>query len=164
MSNNMLWSYENDSTLTLHFLAFTKTTDTFNKNKWCHKILEGLSSVCGKLEPASSKSNKILKINVLQKFTVHALCQGLQFMKILKVIRGFFLKCIWNKIFSGNFISPESAAKDKKIAACCFLTSCFNPKNLLRLEGVQTKEKHDKRFIKKSIRIDLVCIVILFAF
>ena len=91
MSNNMLWLYENNSILTLHFSAFTKTTDTFNKNKRCHKILEGLSNVCGKSEPASSKNNKILKINVLQKFTVHALCQGLQFMKILKVISGCFL-------------------------------------------------------------------------
>ena len=27
----MLWFYENDSILTLHFSAFTKTTDTFNK-------------------------------------------------------------------------------------------------------------------------------------
>ena len=88
----MLWLHENNSILTLHFSALTKTTDTFNKNKRCHKILEGLSSVCVKLEPASSKSNKILKINALQKFTVHALCQGLQFMKILKVIRGFFLQ------------------------------------------------------------------------
>ena len=34
--------------------------------------LEGLCSVCAKLEPASSKSNEILKINVLQKFTSHA--------------------------------------------------------------------------------------------
>ena len=35
--------------------------------------LEGLSSVCAKLEPASSENNEILKINVLQKFTSHAL-------------------------------------------------------------------------------------------
>ena len=75
--SNKVWFYENDSILTLHFSAITNTTDTFNKNKLCHKILEGLNSVCGKLEPASSKSNEILKINVLQKFTVHALCQGL---------------------------------------------------------------------------------------
>ena len=35
--------------------------------------LEGLSSVCAKLEPASSKNNEILEINVLQKFASHAL-------------------------------------------------------------------------------------------
>ena len=29
--------------------------------------LEGLSSVCAKSEPASSKNNEILQINVLQK-------------------------------------------------------------------------------------------------
>ena len=34
--------------------------------------LEGLSSVCAKLEPASSKDNEILKINVLQKITSQA--------------------------------------------------------------------------------------------
>ena len=35
--------------------------------------LEGLSGVCAKLDPASSKNNEILEINVLQKFTSHAL-------------------------------------------------------------------------------------------
>ena len=35
--------------------------------------LKELSSVCAKLEPANSKNNKILEINVLQKFTPHAL-------------------------------------------------------------------------------------------
>ena len=35
--------------------------------------LEGLSSVCAKLEPADSNNNEILEINVLQKFTWHAL-------------------------------------------------------------------------------------------
>ena len=35
--------------------------------------LEGLSSVCAELEPASSKDKEILEINVLQKFTSHAL-------------------------------------------------------------------------------------------
>ena len=57
----------------LHFSAFTNTTDTFSKNKWYHMILEGLSCVCAKLEPASSKNNEILEINVLQKFTPHTL-------------------------------------------------------------------------------------------
>ena len=36
--------------------------------------LEGLTSVCAKLEPASSKNNELLEINVLQKFTSHVLC------------------------------------------------------------------------------------------
>ena len=50
-----------------------QTTDTFNKNKRCHMTLEGLSSVCAKLEPATSKINEIFEINILQKFTSHAL-------------------------------------------------------------------------------------------
>ena len=37
--------------------------------------LEGWSTACAKLEPASSKNNEILEINVLQKFTSHALYQ-----------------------------------------------------------------------------------------
>ena len=37
----------------LHFSAFTKATDTFNKNKRCYMTLEGLSSVCATLELAS---------------------------------------------------------------------------------------------------------------
>ena len=58
---------------TLHFSAVTKTTDTL-KNKRCCMTLEELSSVCAKLETAaSSKNNEILEINVLQKFTSHAL-------------------------------------------------------------------------------------------
>ena len=58
---------------TLHSSAFTKTTDTFNKNKRCHMALEWLISVCAKLEPVSSKNKEIVEINVLQKFTLHAL-------------------------------------------------------------------------------------------
>ena len=69
----MLWFYENDSILNATFSTFTKTTDTFNKIKRCQTTLEGLSSVCTILEPASSKNNEILEINVLQKFTPHAL-------------------------------------------------------------------------------------------
>ena len=63
-----------------------------NKNKRCHITLEGLSSVCAKLEPDSSKNSEILEINVLQKFTTHALCHRLQFMKISKMIRGLSLQ------------------------------------------------------------------------
>ena len=44
-----------------------------NKNKQCHMILEGLSNVCAKLDPASSKDNVTLEINVLQNYTSHAL-------------------------------------------------------------------------------------------
>ena len=71
----MFWFYENDSILNATFSAFTKTTDTFNKNKQLHMTLEGLSNVCAKLEPASSKNNEIFEINVLPKFTLHALWQ-----------------------------------------------------------------------------------------
>ena len=53
--SNMLPFYENDSILDATFSAVTKTTDTFNKNKRCQITLEGLSSFCAKLEPASSK-------------------------------------------------------------------------------------------------------------
>ena len=71
----MLWFYENDSVLNATFFGIYKFTfkDTFNNNKQCHITLEGLNSVCAKLEPASSKNNEILEINVLQKSTPHAL-------------------------------------------------------------------------------------------
>ena len=46
--------------------------------------LEVLSSVCAKLEPVSSKNNKILEINVLQKkFTQHALQTEIWCLKII---------------------------------------------------------------------------------
>ena len=41
--------------------------------------LEELSSVCTKLELASSKNNERLAINVLQKFTSHVTCETLQY-------------------------------------------------------------------------------------
>ena len=72
--SNTLWFYENDSYSERYvFSPFTKKTDTFNKNKRCHVTLEGLGSVCAKLKPVSSKNNEILEINVLHKFTSHAL-------------------------------------------------------------------------------------------
>ena len=37
--------------------------------------LKDLRNVCAKSEPASSKSNEILEINVMQKLTSHALCE-----------------------------------------------------------------------------------------
>ena len=70
----MLWFYENDSILNATFSAFKKATESFNINKRCHMTLEGVSSVCAKLELAGSKNNEILEINVLQKFTSYALC------------------------------------------------------------------------------------------
>ena len=45
--------------------------------------LEGLSSVCAKLEPASSKTNEILEINVLQKYTSHALSVNILLLVLL---------------------------------------------------------------------------------
>ena len=66
----------------------------------------GLSSVCAKLEPASFKNNEILDTNVLQKFTTHTLCHRLQFMKISKVIRGFFLLNVHEMKFSMVILSP----------------------------------------------------------
>ena len=45
-------------------------------------ILEGLSSVCAKLEPTSSQNNETLEINVLQKFTSHALNANLHTLVI----------------------------------------------------------------------------------
>ena len=45
------------------FFGIYKDTDTFNKNKLCHMNLEGLSSVCAKLEPSSSKDNEILDMS-----------------------------------------------------------------------------------------------------
>ena len=53
-----------------HFLAFV---DILYKYKQCHTTLGGLSSVCAKSEPASSKNNETLEINVLQKFTSYAI-------------------------------------------------------------------------------------------
>ena len=47
-----------------HFWALAGVRYEYNQ---CHTTLEGLSSVCVKLEPASSKNNEILEINVLQK-------------------------------------------------------------------------------------------------
>ena len=70
----MLWFYENDFIVNATFSVFTKTTDTFNKNKRCHITLEGLRAVSvSKLGPAGSKNNEIFEITVLQNFTSHAL-------------------------------------------------------------------------------------------
>ena len=50
-----------------HFLAFAGVRYKY------HTTLGGSSSVCAMIEPASSKNNEILEINVLQKFLSHAL-------------------------------------------------------------------------------------------
>ena len=72
----MLWFYENDSFPSATFFSIYKNTaDTFNKSKRYHMTSDGLSSVCAKLEPTSYKNIEILEINVLQKFTSHALSQ-----------------------------------------------------------------------------------------
>ena len=51
-----------------HFLALAGIPYKYNQ---CHITLGGLSSVCVKIDPASSKNNEILQQNVLQKFTFH---------------------------------------------------------------------------------------------
>ena len=54
----MLWLHENDPILTAaSFLALTDIPYKYNQ---CHTTLGGLSSVCAKLQPASSKNNEIL--------------------------------------------------------------------------------------------------------
>ena len=58
-------------------LPFLALAGIYYKYNQCHTTLGGLSSVCAKLEPASSKSNEILEICVLQKFTPHALHEEL---------------------------------------------------------------------------------------
>ena len=47
-----------------HFLALASIPCKYNQ---CHTTLIGLSSVCAKVEPASSTNNEILEINVLEK-------------------------------------------------------------------------------------------------
>ena len=67
----MLWLHGNDSILIAAlFLALTGTPYKYNQ---CHTTFGVLSSVCAKLESSGSKNNEILEINVLQKFTSHAL-------------------------------------------------------------------------------------------
>ena len=53
-----------------HFLALAGIPYKYNQ---CHTTVGELISVSVKLEPASSKNNEILEINVLKKFTVHVL-------------------------------------------------------------------------------------------
>ena len=70
----MLWLNGNDSILRAAiFLALAGMPYKYTQ---CHTTLGELSSVRAKLEPASSKNNEILEINILQKFTPHALFLG----------------------------------------------------------------------------------------
>ena len=68
----MLWLHGNNSILRAAILALAGIPYKYNQ---CRTTLGGLSSVCAKLEPLSSKNNEIhnRQINVLQKFTPHAL-------------------------------------------------------------------------------------------
>ena len=75
----MLWFYESDSILNAIFFGVYKDNRDINKNKRCYVTLKGLSSICAKLELASSKNNEILAINVLQKFTSHVTCETLHY-------------------------------------------------------------------------------------
>ena len=54
--------------------------------------LEGLSSICAKLELARSRNNKILAINVLQKFTSHVTCETRVFWQFLLLKNRLLLK------------------------------------------------------------------------
>ena len=69
----------------------------------------GLSSVCAKLGPASSKNNEILEINFLRKFTPHALLQTSSqfFQELLESLRGIFPSITKQivRIFSKRFYS-----------------------------------------------------------
>ena len=61
--------------------------------------LKGLSSACAKLEPASSENNEIRQINVLQKFTPHALYDfGFDFRKI-SVRNVINAMVIWKRLY-----------------------------------------------------------------
>ena len=72
--SNMLWFYENDFLLNVAFFGiYEENRHIFKKMKRCFLPLEQLSIVCAKLEPASSKNNEILEVNVLQTFTSHVL-------------------------------------------------------------------------------------------
>ena len=67
-----------------HFLVLAGLPYKYNQ---CHTTLGRLSGVCAKLEPANSKNNEMLEINVLQKFTSHALYTACPLQTIMKNIR-----------------------------------------------------------------------------
>ena len=79
----MLWLHRNDSILRAAILALVGIPYQYNQ---CHTTLGGLSSVCAKLEPVSSENNKILEINVRQKFTPHALFVNYFFAVTLDIL------------------------------------------------------------------------------
>ena len=55
--------------------VFLALADILHKKNYCSWTLGGLSSVSTKLEQARFKSNQILQINLLQKFSPYCLCQ-----------------------------------------------------------------------------------------
>ena len=65
--------FENDSILNGTFSVFTKIIDIFNKHIRRHMTLEGLSSVCAKLEPASFKNNENTRDKCPAKISPNAL-------------------------------------------------------------------------------------------
>ena len=89
---------------------------------------EGLSSVCAKLEPASSKNDEIVKINVLQKFTSDALWALMQidvmyqykqtvrfqdihifpFNEDSSIDFGIYLHAIFHSVFTFTVQSPQN--------------------------------------------------------
>ena len=71
-----------------HFLALSGILYKYNK---FHTALGRLSSACAKLESASFKNNKILQVNVLQKFTSHALCASYIIKENFDIPMGFCL-------------------------------------------------------------------------
>ena len=63
----MLRFFGNNSILKAAFFGICKDSiDTPSKNKQCHLNFRELSSFWAKLDPAGSKNNEILEINVLQ--------------------------------------------------------------------------------------------------
>ena len=71
----MIWLHRNDSILrAATFLALAGIPEKYNQ---CHTTLGGSNSVCAKLEPTSLKSNEMIEINALQKFTLHALLMSI---------------------------------------------------------------------------------------
>ena len=71
------------------------------KRDQCHTTLGGLSSVCAKLEPASSKDNEMFEINVLQKFTPH-IVRALSILPTF-ILAGKITRCL--KMFRKTIIS-----------------------------------------------------------
>ena len=72
--SNMLCFYKKDFILNAAFFGIYKDNRHVNKNTRCHMTLEGLSSVCAKLKPASSKNNEMREITALLEEFHNARC------------------------------------------------------------------------------------------